>query len=166
MTDDDQSTATGDERHEETESTATGQARDDVGEGAEGSGADEGKPDEASTDAGPADEDEDEQIKQEMKQIEEDPPENLEDWPQGKAKYETMGGPEGEHGYHEGPEQNLGPSSLRHHEGGDVSIAGEKVDNPEEYKGEPVPGGPTDPNSPDAGGERDKEKAGEEGGES
>jgi hypothetical protein len=34
--------------------------------------------------------------------------------------------------------------SLRHHEGGDVSIEGEKVDDPERYKGDPIPGGPTD----------------------
>jgi hypothetical protein len=29
-----------------------------------------------------------------------------------------------------------------------VSIDGEKVDDPENYKGEPMPGGPTDPNAP------------------
>lgn len=101
---------------------------------------------------------EEEQAKEEMKRIEEDPPDSLEDWPQGKAKYETYGGPEGEHGYHEGPEQKLGPSSVRHHEGGEVSVEGEQVDNPDEYKGDPIPGGPTDPNAPDARGERDPEE--------
>lgn len=101
---------------------------------------------------------EEDQVKEEMKKIEEDPPHSLEDWPQGKAKYETYGGPEGEHGYHEGPEQKLGPSSLRHLEGGEVTVAGEKVDNPDEYKGDPIPGGPTDPEAPDAPGERDLEK--------
>ena len=90
-----------------------------------------------------------EQAKEEIKQLEEDgPPENLEDWPEGKAKYETFGGAEGDHGYHEGPEQKLGPSSLRHHEDGSVSVEGEEVDDPDEYKGEPIPGGPTDPDTP------------------
>jgi hypothetical protein len=90
-----------------------------------------------------------EQAKEEVKQLEEEgPPEALEDWPGGKAKYETFGGPEGEHGYHEGPEEKLGPSSLRHHEDGNVTIEGEPVDDPDEYKGEPIPGGPTDPDTP------------------
>jgi hypothetical protein len=90
-----------------------------------------------------------EQAKEEVKQLEEDgPPEALEDWPGGKAKYETFGGPEGEHGYHEGPEEKLGPSSLRHHEDGNVTIEGEPVGDPDEYKGEPIPGGPTDPDTP------------------
>jgi hypothetical protein len=90
-----------------------------------------------------------ERAKEEVKQLEEEgPPEALEDWPGGKAKYETFGGPEGEHGYHEGPEEKLGPSSLRHHEDGNVTIEGEPVDNPDEYKGDPIPGGPTDPDTP------------------
>lgn len=86
--------------------------------------------------------------KDEMKELEKDPPEKLEDWPEGPAKYETFGGPEGEHGYHEGPEEKLGPSSLRHHEDGSVEISGDKVDDPDEYKGDPIPGGPTDPEAP------------------
>ena len=90
-----------------------------------------------------------EEAKEEIKKLEEDPPQKLEDWPSGKAKYETFGGPEGEHTYEEGPEKKLGPSSLRHHEGGEVTIEGEKVDNPDEYKGDPIPGGPTDPDAPD-----------------
>src|SRR4051794_12964186 len=99
-------------------------------------------------------EDETEKAKEEIKQLEEEgPPDKLEDWPSDKAKYETFGGPEGEHPYHEGPEEQLGPSSLRHHEDGKVSIEGEEVDNPDDYKGEPIPGGPTDPNAPDAPGE-------------
>jgi len=98
-------------------------------------------------------EEEREDAKQEMKDLEENPPEKLEDWPTGPAKYETFGGPEGEHSYEEGPEAKLGPSSLRHHEGGEVTIEGEKVDDADEYKGEPIPGGPTDPDSPEAKGE-------------
>lgn len=89
----------------------------------------------------------DDSVREEMKKLEENPPDKLEDWPQGKAKYETFGGPEGDHSYAEGPEQKLGPSGLRHGEDGSVTIDGEKVDNPEKYKGEPIPGGPTDPDS-------------------
>ena len=37
---------------------------------------------------------------------------------------------------------------MRHHEDGSVTVDGEKVDNPDEYKGDPIPGGPTDPNTP------------------
>jgi hypothetical protein len=90
-----------------------------------------------------------EAAKKEMEELEQgDPPGKLEDWPGGKAKYQTYGGPEGETSYEEGPTAKLGPSSLRHHEGGKVTIEGEEVDNPEEYKGEPIPGGPSDPDAP------------------
>jgi hypothetical protein len=85
-----------------------------------------------------------EQAKEKMKEIEEDPPADIADWPDDAAKYETFGGAEGEHSYDEGPETKLGPSSLRHREGGEVEIEGEKVDDPDEYKGSPIPGGPTD----------------------
>ena len=34
-----------------------------------------------------------------------------------------------------------------------VSVGGEKVDNPEDFKGDPIPGGPTDPNAPKLRGE-------------
>jgi hypothetical protein len=96
-----------------------------------------------------------EEAKEEMKAIEDDPPEKLEDWPDGAAKYETFGGPEGEHSYEEGPESNLGPSGVRHHEDGKVTVDGEEVDNPDEFKGEPVPGGPTDPDAPENRGENE-----------
>ena len=96
-----------------------------------------------------------EAAKAKMEEIEQNPPEKLEDWPDDEAKYETFGGPEGQHTYEEGPERKLGPSSLRHHEDGSVSIEGEKVDDPDEYKTEPIPGGPTDPDTPKASGERD-----------
>jgi hypothetical protein len=94
-----------------------------------------------------------EEAREEVERLEEDPPGKLEDWPAGKAKYETFGGPEGEHSYDEGPEQNLGPDSLRHHEDGSVTVRGEETDDPDEYKGEPIPGGPTDPNAPHQPGE-------------
>jgi hypothetical protein len=84
-----------------------------------------------------------ERAKEEIKRLEQDPPEHLEDWPEGPAKYETFGGPEGDHAYHEGPERKLGPDSVRHHEDGSVTVGGEPAD-PDEYKDEPIPGGPTD----------------------
>jgi hypothetical protein len=95
-------------------------------------------------------EEEREHARDKVKELEEgDPPSDLEDWPDDAAKYETFGGPEGEHGYHEGPEEEkLGPSSLRHKEDGGVAIAGDEVDDPDQYKGDPIPGGPTDPDAP------------------
>ena len=91
-----------------------------------------------------------------MEKLEEDPPKDLKEWPDDENKYQTFGGPEGDHGYEEGPESKLGPSGLRHKEDGSVEIDGEEVDDPDEYKGEPIPGGPTDPDAPAAPGE-DKE---------
>jgi hypothetical protein len=82
-----------------------------------------------------------------VKQLEEDPPSKLEDWPADKAKYETFGGPEGEHSYEEGPEAKLGPSALTHHSDGSVQVEGKEVANPQDFKAEPIPGGPTDPES-------------------
>jgi hypothetical protein len=86
-----------------------------------------------------------EKAKKDTEELEEgDPPEKLEDWPTGKAKYLTYGGPEGSAGYDEGATSKLGPSSLEHQEDGSVTIEGEPVDNPEEYKSdEPIPGAPT-----------------------
>jgi hypothetical protein len=92
--------------------------------------------------------DERDAAKRKLEELEDDPPEKLEDWPGGAAKYETFGGPESESGYDEGPTRKLGPSSLRHHDDGSVSIEGEQVDDPERYKGEPIPGGPSDPDAP------------------
>ena len=119
-----------------------------------------------------------EQARDKVRDLEEgDPPADLEDWPDDAAKYETFGGPEGEHGYHEGPEEEkLGPSSLRHHEDGSVTIAGDEVDDPDEYKADPIPGGPTDPDAPqdlttqkiraDQGRELESEKGGNSDGDS
>ena len=100
---------------------------------------------------------------QRMKELEDDPPKNLEDWPSDEAKYSTFGGPEGDHSYEEGPEKNLGPSGLTHHEDGSVSIDGEKVDDPEQYKGDPIPGGPTDPDAPKTMQEERRQQGGEPG---
>src|SRR5215213_7936208 len=94
-------------------------------------------------------EEEVEEAKKVMEEIEEgDPPEKLEDWPGGKAKYQTYGGPDSEGGYEDGATAKLGPSNLRHHDDGSVTIDGDKVDDPDEYKGEPIPGGPSDPDAP------------------
>ena len=88
-----------------------------------------------------------EEKKNSLEDLEADPPKDLEDWPSDERKYETFGGAEGQHSYEEGPEKNLGPSEVRHHEDGSISVAGEKVDNPDDYRGEPIPGGPTDPDA-------------------
>lgn len=89
-----------------------------------------------------------------MEEIEKNPPEKLEDWPDDEAKYETFGGSEaGDGSYDEKHEEALGEHSVRHHEDGTVEVKGEEVDNPDEYKGEPIPGGPTDPDAPAAPGE-------------
>jgi hypothetical protein len=86
-----------------------------------------------------------EQAREEMRKLEQEgPPDKLEDWPDGKAKYQTFGGPDGESGYEEGPTSELGPADLRYHEDGSITVDGEEVDNPDEFRGEPIPGGPTD----------------------
>jgi hypothetical protein len=107
--------------------------------------ADDEEPrEEGGDEAAQAEAEEVEKAKQEMHELEEgDPPENLDDWPDGKAKYLTYGGPEGTAGYDEGATSKLGPSSLEHQEDGSVTIEGEQVDNPEDYKAdEPIPGAP------------------------
>src|SRR5437016_13233033 len=88
---------------------------------------------------------EEEQAKQKVKDLEEDPPAKLEDWPDDKAKYETFGGAEGNEGYEESVTSKVGPSSLRYREDGGVEIEGEEVDDPDKYKSEPIPGGPAEP---------------------
>ena len=99
-----------------------------------------------------------EKAQEEMKKLEEmdEPPTNLEDWPDGQAKYVTYGGVEGDHSYAEGPEAKLGPSDLERKRDGSVVIEGEEVDNPDDYKADPIPGGPTDPEAPQMAGERKK----------
>ena len=93
---------------------------------------------------------EEEEAKKKVKELEENPPEKLEDWPDDKAKYETFGGAEGQESYEESVTSKLGPSSLRYREDGGVEIEGEEVDNPDDYKSDPIPGGPTDPRISDA----------------
>lgn len=108
-------------------------------------------------------EDRDQQERDErMKEIEENPPGDLEDWPDDANKYKTIGGPDADTGYEEGATAKLGPSGVQHHEDGSVSVDGEKVDDPDQYKGEPIPGGPTDPNTKAVSGERDLSKSDDE----
>ena len=90
-----------------------------------------------------------EEVDQQMKEVEENPPDRLEDWPDGPAKYRTIGGGDANEEWEEGPTKELGPSDLRYHDDGSITIKGEKVDNPDDYKGDPIPGGPTDPEAPD-----------------
>src|SRR3954453_6763874 len=124
--------------------------------------------DDASTKA-QQEEEEVEQAKKQMEEIEEgDPPEKLEDWPGGKAKYQTYGGPDsGEGGHEDGATAKVGPPNPRHDEDGSVTSAGEGVDNPDHYKGEPIPGGPSDPDAPPdpamIGQEKDDEEGGDRG---
>ena len=126
--------------------TQTAQDSDD--QGAEGQGAQD---------------DADKEAEEKVAALEEDPPQDLEEWPDDKAKYKTFGGPEHEQGWDEGPTKNLGDADVRHHDDGSVSVDGEKVDNPDDYKGEPIPGGPTDPNTPSISGEKDLTEDGEGG---
>jgi hypothetical protein len=120
--------------------------------------ADETKGEHASEEQQKAHEAEDkhETAKETMKELEEsdEPPTNLEDWPDDEAKYVTYGGAEGDHSYDEGPEAKLGPSSLERREDGSVAIEGEEVDDPDEHKADPIPGGPTDPDAAELPGEK------------
>jgi hypothetical protein len=98
---------------------------------------------------------EEREAEEDVRALEDDPPADLEDWPGGAAKYKTFGGPEGETSYDEGPTAGLGDSDVRHYEDGSVTVDGKEVDNPDDYKGDPIPGGPTDPNSSAVPGEQD-----------
>src|SRR3954453_17728168 len=97
-----------------------------------------------------------ENAQKKIEELEKDPPEKLEDWPDDAAKYQTFGGSEeGGAVYDEKHEEALGEHSVRHHDDGSVEVKGEKVDDPDEYKGDPIPGGPTDPDAPSVSGEDD-----------
>jgi hypothetical protein len=81
-----------------------------------------------------------------------DAPTELKEWPSDSAMYKTYG--EDDQPYGEGQTAKLGPSDLARHADGSIWIKGEKVDNPDDYKGAPIPGGATDPDSPKLGRER------------
>jgi hypothetical protein len=78
------------------------------------------------------------EAQEEMKRFEErdDVPKDLKEWPDGKARNITFAGDE-DKPYGEGKTEKLGPP-LEYHEDGSVSVEGEKVDNPDDYKGEPI----------------------------
>jgi hypothetical protein len=89
---------------------------------------------------------ENERAAEEMQKLEGgDPPTDLDDWPNGPAKYLTYGSGEDE-AYGDGVTGKLGPANLERNGDGSIVIDGEKVDNPEDYKAEPLEGGPTAPN--------------------
>jgi hypothetical protein len=77
--------------------------------------------------------------KEEMKKLEEgDLPDDIDGWPTGPAKYETFGLDDDAYG--DGVTEKLGPANLERHADGSVTVDGKKVDNPEDYKGEPIAG--------------------------
>lgn len=84
-------------------------------------------------------EEENRKAHEEMRQMEEadEVPADLKEWPTGRAKTMTFGS-ESDEPYGEGPTAKLGPPSVEHHEDGSVTVGGEKVDNPEDFKGEPI----------------------------
>src|SRR3954453_12506362 len=120
------------------------QEQDNAADPDDGSGDDD-----SAQEAAQREEQQVEEAKETMSELEEgDPPKDLADWPGGKAKYLTYGGPDGGESYDDGATAKLGPSSLRHHEDGNVTIEGEEVDDPSDFKGDPIPGGPSDPDAP------------------
>ena len=135
------------------DTTQEEQQEDQESQNGNGDGSPEGESD--AMEAAKKAKEEEEEAKEKVRQLEDDPPAKLEDWPDDKAKYETFGGPEGDEDYEESVTSKLGPSALRHREDGSVEIEGEEVDDPEEYKGDPIPGGPTDPDTTRAYGEPD-----------
>lgn len=97
-----------------------------------------------------------EQAKKEIEEFEsqDELPSDPKDYPDGPAKYLTIDA-DGEDPYGEGITGKLGPASVEHHEDGSVTVGGEPVDNPDDFKGEPLPGGPTDPKQDRLGSDED-----------
>lgn len=136
--------------------------------GDEEEGGDSDKPggtsEEGSGEKDDEEKDEYEKAADEVAALEDDPPKDISDWPSGQAKYETFGGSD-EDAYDEGATMNLGPPNLRRFPDGSVEIEGEKVENPDDYKGPPIKGGPTDPSVSESEVDPEKgEKVGQEGG--
>ena len=80
-----------------------------------------------------------EEARAKVEEIEDDPPSDLKEWPDDEAKYVTLGGREGDKGWNDGPTKNLGPSDVEYQEDGSVKVEGEEVDNPDDFKGDPIP---------------------------
>jgi hypothetical protein len=83
-------------------------------------------------------EEETEQAQKEMQELEEsgDLPQDPSGWPSGPAKYETFG--KDDSAYGDGATEKLGPANLERHADGRITIDGKEVDNPDDYKGEPI----------------------------
>jgi hypothetical protein len=83
-------------------------------------------------------EEQSEQAKREIEELEQadELPRDISEWPSGPAKYETFG--KDDDAYGDGATEKLGPPNLARHADGSVTIDGEKVDNPDDYKGEPI----------------------------
>ena len=79
-----------------------------------------------------------EQAQQEMQELEhaDELPRDTADWPSGAAKYETFGKEDAAYG--DGATAKLGPANLQRHADGSITIDGEKVDNPDDYRGDPI----------------------------
>jgi uncharacterized protein with von Willebrand factor type A (vWA) domain len=79
-----------------------------------------------------------EQAQKEIEELEQadELPTEVSEWPSGPAKYETFG--KDDDAYGDGATEKLGPANLKRHADGSVSIDGKKVDNPDDYKGEPI----------------------------
>ena len=149
---DEEESSSGDE-----ESSSGGDEESSSGDEEESGSSDDDEPD-SEHDAAERAKERYEKAQQKMEELEEmdEPPVNLEDWPEDQAKYVTFGGPEGEHSYSEGPEEKLGKANLERKADGSVLIEGEEVDNPDELKADPVAGGPTDPDTAALPGETKK----------
>jgi hypothetical protein len=81
-----------------------------------------------------------EEAQEKMKELEEgDLPDDIDGWPSGPAKYETFG--KDDDAYGDGATAKLGPADLKRHSDGSVEVDGKKVDNPDDYKGDPIQGG-------------------------
>ena len=83
-----------------------------------------------------------EKAAEEMKEFEQsdEVPKDPSDWPDGKAKYITFGN-EDDEAYGEGNTAKLGPPNVVHREDGSITVDGEEVDDPSQFKGEPIKGG-------------------------
>ncbi len=88
---------------------------------------------------------------EEMRKLEAgEAPTDLDDWPDGAAKYLTYGNEEDEV-YGVGVTAKLGPANLARFTDGSIAIDGKKVDDPENFKGKPLAGGPTDTDTDPSG---------------
>ena len=86
--------------------------------------------------------------KQGMRELEENPPKDLEDWPDDERKYETFGGREGDHSVRRGPRaqaRTLRASSTTATARSPSTASRSTI--PTSLKGDPIPGGPTDPDA-------------------